>query len=144
MAESEEAEKKKAQEMQQKFMEYQMAEQQLKQLQQQLEKLDEQKGEAAKVEESLKDFHNSKPGSEVMVPISGGIFFKAELKGNEKFLVNVGSGVVVEKDIEGVKALVQSQVGEIENYRNQMMTEFTRISLSYQALEKELKKMVEN
>ncbi len=134
----------KAKHVQQKFMEYQMLEQQLKQMQQQLEKLDEQKKEAALVENNLDDFNHSEKGSEVLVPISGGIFFQTTLSDSRKFLVNVGQGVVVEKDLEGVKGLVKEQVKDIDRYHDQMMTEFTRSALKYQMLEEELKHMVDD
>lgn len=135
---------KKAQHIQQKYMEYQMLEQQLKQLQQQIEKLQEQKGEAQQVEQGIDDFEQAKPGDEILVPISGGIFFKTTLNESDKFLVNVGSGVVVEKNLKGVKKLINQQVDDITKYNDAMMTELTKMAIRHSSLEEELKKLVED
>lgn len=139
-----EEQKVKAQELQQKYMEYQMVQQQIKQLQQNLEKLEEQKKEAEAVEQGLTDFNASEKGSEVLVPLSGGIFFKTRLKDSDRFLVNVGANIVVEKDLDGVKGLVKKQKEDIGKYHNAMMTEFTKVAIRNDSLEKELKELVED
>ncbi|HII71560.1 TPA: prefoldin subunit alpha [Candidatus Woesearchaeota archaeon] len=141
---AEKAEKRKQQALQQKYMEYQMSEQQLKQFQEQLEKLDQQKNEAQAVGQALDDFNSSKDGDEVLVPISGGIFFKTKRTEDRNFLVNVGAGIVVEKDIDGVKALVDNQVSEIAKYHSHLMAEFTKLAIRHQSIEEDLKRLVED
>jgi len=111
-------------------------------MQEQLKTVEKQKQEASSVKQSLADFEAAKVGDEVLVPVSGGIFFRTTLKETDKFLVNVGSNVVVEKDMSGVMELVDSQVLDIEKFYDRLMTEFTKLALKYQTLEEELKKMV--
>jgi prefoldin alpha subunit len=129
--------------MQKKYIEYQVLEQQIKQLQQQMEKIDAQMNEAASVEQSIEDISKAKTGEEVLVPVSGGVFFKATLKESTRFLVNVGSGVVVEKGVEETKGLVKAQSSEMEKYKEHMMEELAKSIAQYQELEKELKGLVE-
>jgi prefoldin alpha subunit len=135
--------KDKQKEMQKRYIEYQVCEQQLKQLQQQLEKLEMQTLEVNNVIQSVEDISKAKPGEEVLVPVTGGIFFKANMSENSRFLVNVGGGVVVDKDVEGTKKLLQEQAMEIEKYKEQIASQIAAQISRYQELEAELKKLVE-
>ncbi len=134
----------KQQELQKRFMEYQVQEQQIKQMQQQLEKLEQQTAEVSAVLQSIDDLGRAEKDSEILVPVSGGIFFPAQMKDNQRFLVNVGSGVVVEKDLDGVKALVGEQAKEIEKYRDHMTAEMGNRVEKFQEMEQELKKLIED
>jgi prefoldin alpha subunit len=135
--------KQKQKDIQQRFMEYQMLEQQIKQLQQQLEKMEAQTAEVNKVAESVEDISKAKKGSEVLVPVSGGIFFRTTMQENSKFLVNVGSGVVVTKDAEGTKKLLKEQATEIELYKMHVAHQLEKSLEQYQMIENELKKLIE-
>ena len=138
-----EATAEKQKEIQQKYVEYQVAEQQIKQMQQQMERLEAQTAEANSIEQSIADISKAKPGEEVLVPVSGGVFFKATMDDNHKFLVNVGGGVVVEKDIDGTKDLLKKQSDEIDKYKTQIAQQLAEHFMKFQQLELELKKLVE-
>jgi prefoldin alpha subunit len=131
-------------EIQQKFMEYQMLEQQMKQLQEQLQKLEQQGQEVENVKQAIEDIAKAKPGEEVLVPVSGGIFFKAQMKDGGQFLVNVGSGVVVEKDCEGTLGLINNQAKELDKYKDQITGEIAKQLAKHQGIEAELKKLIED
>ena len=133
----------KQKEIQKKFMEYQMLEQQIKQLQQQLEKMEGQTAEVNKVAESVEDISKAKKGAEVLVPVSGGIFFRTTMQDSSRFLVNVGSGVVVTKDAVGTKKLLKEQASEIELYKMHVAHQIQKSIEQYQELEHELKELVE-
>ncbi|MFC1741151.1 prefoldin subunit alpha [Nanoarchaeota archaeon] len=134
---------KKQKELQKKYLEYQMMEQQIKQLQQQLEKMEAQTMEISTVDQSLEDISKAKAGDEVLVPVSGGIFFRTTIKETGQFLVNVGSGVVVDKNIDGTRQLVQGQAIEIDKYKEQVMQQLALTLAKYQEMENELKKLIE-
>jgi len=134
---------KKQKDIQRRYLEYQMEEQQIRQLQQQLEKLEAQTLEIAAVEQSIGDMAKAKQGAEVLVPVSGGIFFRANIKDNSSFLVNVGSGVVVKKDVEGTKQLIRDQATEMDKFKEQVVEQLAMHIARYQEIEGELKKMVE-
>jgi prefoldin alpha subunit len=134
---------KKQKDIQRRYLEYQMEEQQIRQLQQQLEKLEAQTLEIAAVEQSIEDMSKAKQGAEVLVPVSGGIFFRANIKDNSSFLVNVGSGVVVKKDVCGTKQLIHDQATEMDKFKEQVVEQLAMHIARYQEIEGELKKMVE-
>lgn len=144
MAEDKKDDAVKQKAIQQKFMEYQVAEQQMQQMQQQMEKLENQTNEIRAVEQSIEDIGKAKAGDEVLVPVSGGIFFRTTMKENQQFLVNVGSNVVVEKDIEGTKSLIRQQAEEIEKYKAALEKQMAEMMEGYQKLEAELKKIIED
>lgn len=133
----------KQQELQKRYMEYQMMEQQVKQMQQQLEKLEQQGAEASAVEQCIEDISKAGKGDEVLVPVTGGVFFKARIDDNSKFLVNVGSGAVVEKDVEGTRGLIQKQREEILKYKDTLTSQLADQMAGLQEMEQELKKLIE-
>jgi len=54
--------------------------------------------------------------TEILAPIANGIFFKAELKDNQKLTINVGSEVAVEKTIPEVIRLLEEQKEKITEH----------------------------
>ena len=137
-----ENEAEKHQLLQSKYTEYQALEQQLKQIQQHMQKMDEQIGEVMTVMHSLEELNNKAAESEILVPLSNGIFFKAKKGDSDKFLVNVGAGVVVEKGFKGTKELIDSRAVEIGKYREQLAEEMMKLAEKYQDIEKELETLI--
>ena len=129
------ADEKKAQEV---YMEYQMLEQGIKQLQKQLEMVTQQIMEVASTSGSLDEFKNVKEGTEILVPVSSGIFAKASIKDSSELLVNVGSGVVVKKDIASAKKLLEGQVDEMRKVQKHMVNELEKMAGKAEMLEKEM------
>ncbi len=103
------------------YMEYQQLMQQMELFDRQFQQLDVQSSEFLSVLETLSEFPNAENDNEILIPISSGIFAKAKLCEKEKVLVNVGSSIVLDKSIEDTRKLIESQLGEIENLRNQMI-----------------------
>jgi len=134
--------KAKEKELQQKYMEFQMMTEQIKQVQTQLEKMQGQIEDLENVQESLETLGDTPAESEMLVPLSNGIFAKAKLDKMDQLLVNVGSGVVVEKSLEDTKKLLKSQSVEINQYKEQMSNQMELMLTQIQLLERELKGMV--
>src|SRR3989338_2449099 len=91
--------KDKQKEMQEKYIELQLLDQQIKQMQKQIQLVEQQVMELSSVKQSLDEIKNIEKGTEVLAPLSSGIFAKAEIKDIDKLLVNVGADVVIEKDL---------------------------------------------
>jgi len=127
--------------LQQKYMEFQMIEEQLKQISNQVQELDSKLLELEYLKKSLDELAGAKKGSEILAPISPGIFVKAELLDPNDLLVNVGSKTVVGKNIKETKKLLDFQINEIDNIREQMIAELTKNSRKAQDIEKELIKI---
>ena len=130
---------KKAQEV---YMEYQMLEQHIKQLQKQIEAVTQQLMELTVTHNSLEEFKKIDAGKEILVPLSSGIFAKANVKDTSELLVNVGANVAVSKDIASTKKLIQSQIDEIKKIHKQMIEEFERMTNHAAQLEQKLQTIV--
>ena len=104
---------KNEEQLQQKVLQFQMLQQQLEQVNQHLEMLTQQAAELDISINAVKEIGQTKLNNEILAPLAGGIFLKAELKENQKLIVNVGSGVTVEKTIPQVVELLQHQQVDI-------------------------------
>ena len=129
-------------EMQSKYVEYQMLEQQLKGLQQQMQKVDTQLVELQSIVKGLTDLKLADDNSEILVPMSSGIFVKANVKDKNKFLVNVGSSVIVDKSFEETVVLLNNQVRELEAFRTEVIIQVQQISVNIQVVETQLKDLM--
>ena len=134
-----EEKEKQAQEM---YMEYQALDQHIKQLQRQLEAITGQLMELSATRSGLDDFDKIRPGKEIFVPVSSGIFAKASIATTTEMLVNVGANVVVQKDLESTKKLIQKQVEEIKKIHGQAMEDLEKLTGRAAHLEMELQKLM--
>ena len=130
---------KKAQEV---YMKFQVLEQHIKQMQKQLEMITHQLIELNATNNSLEEFNKISAGKEVFVPLSSGIFAKADIKDTSELLVNVGANVVVKKDIASAKKLIQKQLEEIKNIQKQMIGQLEKMTSHAAQLEMQLQSMV--
>ena len=96
-----------------KYMQFQFLQKNMEQLSSHLEMLNQQNAELEISIHALQELGQSKVGDEILAPIADGIFLRAELKENQKFIVNVGSGITVEKTKEQVIELLETQKKEI-------------------------------
>lgn len=125
-------------ELQKKYLEYQLLDQRIKQLQQQMQTAEQQLIEIMATLQSLDEFALLDEGSEILVPVNNGIFTKARLKKENKLLVNVGASVVVDKSIEDTKKLIEKQEQEMEKIRDQIAENINMLVEKATVLEKEL------
>ena len=130
--------------LQEKYMEYQVLEQQVKQVEEQNQTLQKQIEDLNSIKEAIESMEKTKVGSELFVPISAGIFVKAEIKENTELLVNVGDNVVVPKSIKDAIKLVEKQEQEILKYKETMANNHTMLILHQQQLEAELYAMTKD
>ena len=132
----------KQQKVQEMYMEFQVLEQHIRQLQKQLEAVTQQLIELTITSSSLDEFNKTKPGKEIFVPLSSGIFAKASIKDTSGLLVNVGANVVVQKDVASTKKLIQKQMEEIKKIQEQMVGELEKLTNHAAQLEMQLQSMV--
>ncbi|HLD89109.1 MAG TPA: prefoldin subunit alpha [Candidatus Nanoarchaeia archaeon] len=123
---------------QQKYMEIQICSAQIKEIQKQLQALENQFSEIISIKESLDEMSRISHGTEILVPVSSGIFATAEIKNTSNLLVNVGGGVIVEKNIEQTKQLLDRQLDEIMHIKSQLSSEAGKISQRAQVIEQDL------
>ena len=95
--------------MKEKYMQFQMLQQQIEQLTKHAELLNQKGSELDVSIEAIKELGKTKDNTEILSPIAGGIFLKAELKDSKNLIVNVGSDVTVEKSIPEVIEILEKQ-----------------------------------
>ena len=130
---------KKAQEL---YMEFQMIEQHIKQLQGQLEVITNQLIELNTTRNSLEEFNKINIDKGVFVPLSSGIFAKAKINDTSELIVNVGANVVVKKDIDSTKKLIQNQIKEIKKIQKQMIDNLEKMTNHAAQLEMRLQSLI--
>jgi len=70
-------------------------------------------GEASSAIESIKSI-SEKPESSTLVPIGMGSFVKASISSGDKFILNLGAGVAVEKDKSSTINFIEARIKEME------------------------------
>ncbi|MFC1730885.1 prefoldin subunit alpha [candidate division KSB1 bacterium] len=133
---------KMQEELQKKYMELQFLSQQISEIQKQMQNMDAQIIDLETTNESLDEISKTEPGADMFVPISSGVFAKAEFKDTKKLLVNVGAGTAVEKPVADVKKMIEDQVGEISKYKDQANEQLERLIEHAKMIENELKTLI--
>jgi len=91
--------------LQEKYMEYQMFEEQVKQIQEQVQTIQKQQEELEGIKDSLEHLSETAVGTELLVPLSSGIFVTSKISDTKTVLMNVGDGVVVPKSMKDALVL---------------------------------------
>jgi len=124
--------------MQSLYMEFQVLGQNIKQLEEKTHALNDQLMDLTITNQSLEDMKKIKPDTEILVPLSGGIYAKAQLKDSKNVVVNVGANTTLVKDIPSTKTLIETQIEEVkklqENLVNQMQAQTTKAALLEQQI----------
>ena len=130
-------------ELKQKYVELQLIGEQIKQLQQQAQMLEEQSVELNMTLQGLEDLEKTKKDKEILVPISTGIFAKANLKAGQDLIVNVGGNILVKKDIKTAKEMTQDRINTVEKYQTNTLENLQQLAARAQQLDEELTKLAE-
>ncbi|PIO00347.1 prefoldin subunit alpha [archaeon CG10_big_fil_rev_8_21_14_0_10_43_11] len=107
---------------QQALYQMQLMQQEAEKIEQQIIELEKRRIELDVVLMSLDEIKNQKK-SDILVPVGSGVFAEGTLKEAKGVLVNVGSNIVVRKDIEDAKKSVKEQIDEIENIKDMLQKE---------------------
>lgn len=123
---------------QEKIIEYQMLEQQIQNMSQSMNNIDRSIQDLKDLIGSLDEFKTLKKGDKVLVSVTNGIFVEAKLENPSNLIVNVGSNVTVKKNVEDSKKMIESQMIELETFRDESLENYealyTRLTLLQQEL----------
>ena len=119
------------------YMEVKALDEQIKSMNAHLERIDEQIAELNSNKIVLNKFSDLKVGNELKVPITSGVYINAELKNTKKLLVNVGSGMTVEKTPKQVTKILDSQLTELVKYREQVVNQMKSLIDRIEEIQKE-------
>ena len=129
-------------ELQKMYLELQFLDEQMKQIQKQITMLDEQLVELNNTIQALDNFNKTAIGSNILVPLSPGVFANAELKNNKELLVNVGSNIVVKKNVDETKELLKKRFDSIKKYKDLTLAEMQKMNLQAVNLDQEINKKI--
>lgn len=127
--------------LQKLYMEFQMLDQQIKRLEKQNESLSSHLMELMATSQSLEDMGKVSNGAEILVPLSSGIYAKAELKDNNNFIVNVGANIALSKDVQSTKKIIENQISEIKKLKESLMLQTHSQMQKAASLEQEMEKI---
>ena len=132
------ADEKKFQEI---YVEFQVLSNTIQQLEKQGTALENHLLELMVTKQSLDEIENVKPGTEILVPISAGIYARADIKESDKFIVNIGSNVALSKNLASTKKIIEDQVTEIKKLQENLSQELGINTAKAAELEEELNKI---
>ena len=124
----------------QRYMQLQMITNQLSQLQEQFRMIDNQIAELEIIKNSIDELQDIKIGSEILTPLSNGIFVKSELKDNKNFIVNIGAGVTVSKKQDQLREFLDKQSNYIKQVQIDLLTNIQSLNLQADYIKKEISK----
>ena len=110
----------------------------MEQLSKYLEELSGKAEEFILTKENLNSLGKTSVNTETMLSVAPGIFAKGELKDNQKFVVNVGANIMVEKTIPQIEGLLDKQIKEVEEIRAQLDGNLLEMNQRMNSLIKEL------
>ena len=129
-------------ELQQKYMTFQLLEKQLKQVHAQAQQLEQQIEEVGSVIVTLKQLGDVPKDTEMLIPVSSGVFFQGKIVDAKDVFVNVGAGAVVKKSAQDTEKILQEQMSELRRLQEDRMTRLQELSAYTQRLQEELAKAV--
>ena len=131
----------KEQKLQKLYLEFQMFNQQIKQLEKQSAALNNHLMELIVTSQSLDDMKKTDEKTEILVPLSSGIYAKAELKDNKSFIVNVGANTALVKDTNSTKKMIEDQIDEIKKLQENLVNQLQAQTVKASSLEQEINKI---
>lgn len=114
------------------LMQLSMFQQQAEQLEEKINIINQQIVEIENLKSALDKIENNRAGK-IFANIGKGIFVDAELKSKE-LLVNIGNGIVVKKSPKETKEVIDRQVGQLSEIKNQLLEQLEEINLQLQHL----------
>ncbi len=77
---------------------------------------------------TLDGIEKEKENAEMLVPIGGSSYVKAKLVDSDKILINMGSGVSVEKNLAEAKVTLKERLDELEKTMTSAQQQFSQIA----------------
>jgi prefoldin alpha subunit len=121
------------------YVELKELDDQIKKLNSHLETLDEQLSDINTSKLVISKFTELKHGDELRVPLTSGIYIKAELKDTKKVMVNVGANVTVEKTPAEVTEILDTQINELNAFRESLVSNMKQLIARIEEIQKQFK-----
>tara|TARA_Y100000034_G_C6651365_1_gene285118 strand:- start:37 stop:438 length:402 start_codon:yes stop_codon:yes gene_type:complete len=124
--------------LQKKAIEFEILTQQFEQLKKQLANFQAQSENIDNLLISLEEVSKTSPDTEILTPLSSGVFIKTKLKENKEVIMATGAQTTVKKPIKEAKSIIQEQKKEIEAVLKQLETDIQNYAVTIGTLQQEL------
>lgn len=127
--------------LQEKSIQLVLLDRELKKIEEQYKIIDQYMNNLELTKENLDKLKATKKDGEILASISEGIFVKALAIDNDKVLINVGKGIVLEKNIDEAKQVIDTKITEFSLLKSILGTEAEKIFNEISTIEAEVKKI---
>jgi len=124
--------------LQEKALLYQMLQRQLEEINHQSMLLERKEVEFFISKEALVGIEREKENKEILIPLGSETFTYAKLADPNNVLVNMGAGVVVEKDIKSATIMLDEKIAEVEVLKDRVRQDATKVSQKMNEIVKEI------
>ncbi|MGQ9479139.1 MAG: prefoldin subunit alpha [Thermoproteota archaeon] len=76
---------------------------------------------------ALEDISKAGEGVELFIDIGGGVYGKAVLKDINSFLVNAGSGILIERNLEETLRLIEKRINDLNNVKGSVESQMVSL-----------------
>ena len=99
-------------------------------------------GESSSAIESIKSI-SEKPKSSTLVPIGMGSFVKANISSDDKFILNLGAGVAIEKDKNSTINFIEARIKEMEVALRDTSTQKQHVMANLEQGKQEMNRLIQ-
>lgn len=125
-------------EVQEKIATLQILQEEAEALQRRLMELEILENEYRKTLETLEFFESIDTSVEALMNLGGGVFAYVDVKNSKKMLVDIGSGVVVEREVGEAIEFVKNRIKKIGENQEKMTSMLQQVLSQAQRIQQEL------
>jgi prefoldin alpha subunit len=126
---------------QEKAMLYQILQAQMEELTKQGGMIESRMIELEAAENSLKEMNGAKVDSDILIPLGAGCYGYGKLTNKDKFMVEIGTGLVKEQSLKGAIAVIENKRKEVDDAAKKLNMEMERMRSAMDRIGLELQEM---
>ncbi|ABL77839.1 prefoldin subunit alpha [Thermofilum pendens] len=88
---------------------------------------------------ALKNISSLEDGKEILVPVSAGVYVRASIKRQEKFLVAIGSNILVEKSLDEAVEFLNKRKEELSQLVERRMNDLNKVVARIREIESSIR-----
>ncbi len=125
-------------ELQKKYLEFQLIQQQLEQLQQQHALVENQVAQLISLKDALEELKKSSVKSDMLAPLGAGVYAYSSLNENEHVLMNIGARTAVKKTIPEAQEIAGKQIEEMKKFSDDIQKAINQFASRYREIQQEI------
>ena len=127
-------------ELQEKMLRYQMLEERFKQMNQQRELFAMKLMEIEQTKQAIQEIKSKE--SDVLVPLGSSVFLPGKVEKENKIVVGIGADIVVEKNADEVKKILEDRKKTLENGIENVQKNMLQVAQEMQSLQAEAQELL--